>query len=67
MIHHPHLSLTPFQRCKVTQLDVKARSHNQNDLEPFTEYQVNVSASIRPVEFDGPPATTFVRTCELTS
>ncbi|KAK3868759.1 hypothetical protein Pcinc_025878 [Petrolisthes cinctipes] len=52
----------PSQKCKVTKLGVEARSHNQTDLDPFSEYQVNVSATIRPVEFDGPPATNLIRT-----
>lgn len=63
-IFHMNLTITSFYRCLTSDLDVEAREHQQDDLEPFTEYQVIVAPSFTQLNYTSGPGITYVRTCK---
>lgn len=58
-----NLLITLSYRCLTSNLDVEAREHQQDDMEPFTEYQVIVSPSFTQLNYTSGAAITYIRTC----
>ncbi|MPC10630.1 Adhesion G protein-coupled receptor L3 [Portunus trituberculatus] len=48
--------------CLTSDLDAEAREHQQDDLEPFTEYQVTVAPSFMQLNYTSGAAITYIRT-----
>ncbi|KAK8375597.1 hypothetical protein O3P69_008418 [Scylla paramamosain] len=48
--------------CLTADLDVEAREHQRDDLEPFTEYQVTVAPSFTLLNYTSGASVTYVRT-----